>query len=428
MPENTLTLAELFKQGAKGFTKDLPQALPRPWDAPPQRRGNGKDTEDPPAPYLLEEKDPLANAAWVALLLRQPLLLTGDPGVGKTRFAEKLAADLGIGPPTRVQVKSATSGRDLLYRFDDLSRFRDATIAGAIARAAGKKDDDNRRQESDEDEAEDAQSDASASDEKALDESSDAERIRRAQRPLLSYVRMEGLGRAILRAAGPDFPVKLDDDFDPVEVFGEAIVGETLAQEKPLTLRHVFPKAFEGEPATRHSVVLIDELDKAPRDTPNDLLAEIERMRFRFDELGFEVEADPQYKPIVVITSNAERNLPDAFLRRCVFHHIETPEKDQMCKIAAARLGGLDPNGETIQQAWKAVIDDAWNLFADVRKGITEKRPGTAEFIALVAYLRATDDGKPLSEERIKAARRIFNKTKQDLATADRKPAVPAKT
>ena len=422
MPENTPKLAELFKQGAKGFTKDLPQALPRPWDAPPQRKEDGKDTGDPPAPYLLDEKDPLANAAWVALLLRQPLLLTGDPGVGKTRFAEKLAEDLGIGPPTRVQVKSTTSGRDLLYRFDDLSRFRDATIAGAIARAAGKTDDGEKRNEKKRDVAEDAKRDASESEGKPLDESTDAERIRRAQRPLLSYVRMEGLGRAILRAAGPDFPVKLDQDFDPVEVF-----GEELAKEKDLTLRHIFRRAFEGEPAARHTVVLIDELDKAPRDTPNDLLGEIERMRFRFDELGFEVEADPQYKPIVVITSNAERNLPDAFLRRCVFHHIETPQKEKMCKIAAARLGGLDPNGETIQKAWQTAIDEAWKLFEDVRKGITEKQPGTAEFIALVAYLRATDDGKPLSEERIRAARRIFNKTKQDLATADRRPVASAR-
>src|SRR5205823_1358500 len=123
----TSRLAELFKQGARGFSESLPNLLPRPWDAP---AAGGPAFA--PAPYLVD--DALAAAAWVALLLRQPLLLTGDPGVGKTRFAEKLSSDLKLGPPTTVQVKSTTSGRDLLYTFDDLMRFRDATVAGALAR------------------------------------------------------------------------------------------------------------------------------------------------------------------------------------------------------------------------------------------------------------------------------------------------------
>jgi hypothetical protein len=82
-----------------------------------------------------------------------------------------------------------------------------------------------------------------------------------------------------------------------------------------------------------------------------------------------------------------------------------------MRAIAAARLGGLDPKSK--------LIDQAWAVFDKVAAGITEKKPGIAEFIALVAYLRATDDGAELTDERRNGALRIFNKTKADLATAD---------
>jgi MoxR-like ATPase len=380
-------LSQLFKKGSAGFTNELLAVLPRPWDAPSVPDPTHPNQAYEPPPYLVE--DDLAAAAWVSLLLRQPLLLAGDPGVGKTRFAEKLANDLGIGRPTLAQVKSTTSGRDLLYKFDDLMRFRDATLAGALIRQAG---------------APTAGNGMSLAISEPNTEAE--ENVKRAKRALISYVRMEGLGRAILRAAGSAYPIALDPDFDKAEVF-----GEQAAEKSKLTLGEVFPQEFHGQPGPRHTLVLIDELDKAPRDTPNDLLGEIERMTFRFDELGFSVAADPKYKPIVVITTNAERNLPDAFLRRCVFHHIPTPGKESMCKIAAARLGGLNPNDK--------LITEAWALFEKVSEGITEKKPGTAEFIALVAYLRVTDTGGPLEEGRVAAALRIFNKTKVDLATAD---------
>jgi MoxR-like ATPase len=73
-------------------------------------------------------------------------------------------------------------------------------------------------------------------------------------------------------------------------------------------------------------VVLVDELDKAPRDFPNDILGEVEGMYFRIPELGHAtIRRDPEMPPILVLTSNSEKNLPDAFLRRCIYYHIPFP-------------------------------------------------------------------------------------------------------
>jgi len=124
------SLKDLISSHAKGFVPTLPGMLPFPWDMPKEVPAGAA----PKPPNYLVSKE-LAAASWVSLLLRQPLLLTGDPGVGKTRFAEKLASDLGLGAPSVIQVKSTTSGRDLLYRFDDLARFRDASIARAGRRS-----------------------------------------------------------------------------------------------------------------------------------------------------------------------------------------------------------------------------------------------------------------------------------------------------
>src|SRR6185503_6558420 len=97
------------------------------------------------------------------------------------------------------------------------------------------------------------------------------------------------------------------------------------------------PEPLRGKGPTR-SVVLIDEIDKAPRDFPNDILNEIEHLTFTVRETGQAFVAGPEYRPILVLTSNSEKNLPDAFLRRCIFYHISFPSRDRLREIATRRL------------------------------------------------------------------------------------------
>ena len=125
-------------------------------------------------------------------------------------------------------------------------------------------------------------------------------------------------------------------------------------------------------------VVLIDEVDKAPRDFPNDLLDEIDRMEFSVPELGQTFRA--VHRPVVIITSNSERQLPDPFLRRCVFHEIAFPSDARLRTILQERLGHLALS--------KQLSESATRRFLDVRglPGL-EKQPATGELIAWVKVL-----------------------------------------
>jgi len=352
-------LQQLFAQGVGGLSAALPDVLPPPWDQVTSADQSGV----PLAPYVIDP--PLAAAAWVALLLRQPLFLTGDPGVGKTRFADALAARLGLGRAQRVQVKSDTKGRDLLYVYDDLSRYREATRSSA------------------------------------------------ERRPDVSYVRLRGLGRAIVRAAGAAAKVTFRPGFNP-----EDVLPPDLAGSDEVSLGQLFPEEFparQEEPC--HSVVLVDEIDKAPRDAPNDLLYEIETMSFEIEEIGITVSAKPDFKPIVIITSNSERNLPDAFMRRCVFYNVTLPIPETLRKIAAARLaGGLEPESPLIKGAEK--------FFTEISGVIAEKKPGTAEFIGLVAFLRKTgltpESQFDKTSPRARDSLNVLAKTQADLTAAER--------
>ena len=134
-------------------------------------------------------------------------------------------------------------------------------------------------------------------------------------------------------------------------------------------------KLGEAFRAEKQVVLLIDEIDKADLEFPNDLLWELDRMEFYIPETKETVRA--KHRPIVIITSNAEKELPDAFLRRCVFHYIEFPEQEQMEKIIRVHFDHLED--DLVRQALAA--------FYWVRelRGI-EKKPSTSE---LVDWLRA---------------------------------------
>ncbi|MFZ5476759.1 MAG: AAA family ATPase [Myxococcota bacterium] len=124
------------------------------------------------------------------------------------------------------------------------------------------------------------------------------------------------------------------------------------------------------------SVVLIDEIDKADIEFPNDLLRELDEMVFHIPELDETVRA--HQRPVVIITSNAEKELPDAFLRRCVFHYIAFPDRDRMRRIVDVHLPGLP----------EKLLDAAFQKFYALRRleGL-RKRPSTSELIDWLSVL-----------------------------------------
>jgi MoxR-like ATPase len=129
--------------------------------------------------------------------------------------------------------------------------------------------------------------------------------------------------------------------------------------------------------ASGRVVLLIDEVDKADLEFPNDLLHELDRMRFRVAETGDEVVA--AQRPIVVITSNNEKDLPDAFLRRCVFHFIDFPELALMKRIVAVHHPDVDA----------ALVDQCLEVFFEIRAMTRiRKRPSTSELVDWIAVLQ----------------------------------------
>lgn len=134
-------------------------------------------------------------------------------------------------------------------------------------------------------------------------------------------------------------------------------------------------KAFSSE---KRVVLLIDEIDKADIEFPNDLLHELDKMRFTISETGDVISAI--HRPIVVITSNAEKELPDAFLRRCVFHFIDFPDRELMARIVEVHHPDLD----------RALLDQALEVFYRIR-GLERlrKKPSTSELVDWIAILLA---------------------------------------
>lgn len=259
----------------------------------PDRRGTPGELSARTPPRALSDhrlaapryqpSDSLVDAINVALALGAPLLITGEPGTGKTQVAWYVAWHFGLDLKQHVfslNVRSSTTADDLLYRFDAVGYFRSAQT-GENARQA-------------------------------------------------------------------DFVSK-----------------------GPL---------WQAYDLQHPSLVLIDEVDKAPRDFPNDILNVIDQHRFFVPEASLWVErpAD-QPPPVMIITSNSERRLPEPFLRRCVFHHIALTE-DLVRRAVDAHT-----------QAWPALsseaVDAAVDRFFELRRLSLRKPPATSELLMWLAIL-----------------------------------------
>ncbi len=154
---------------------------------------------------------------------------------------------------------------------------------------------------------------------------------------------------------------------------GESKVADIANYIKPGVLWEAFESA---EPA----IVLIDEIDKADIEFPNDLLRELDRMEFYVYETHRTINA--RHRPLVVITSNNEKELPDAFLRRCFFHYIRFPDRDTMERIVDVHYPGLK----------KALLQEALEVFFNLRDvpGL-KKKPSTSELLDWLKILLAED-------------------------------------
>ena len=225
--------------------------------------------------------DDLTLAVNAAISLQRPLLIKGEPGTGKTRLAEEVAASLGL-PMLEWHIKSTTKAQQGLYEYDAVSRLRDSQLGDP---------------------------------------------------------RVKDIGNYIVRG----------------------MLWQAFTADTPV-------------------VLLIDEIDKADIEFPNDLLREIDRMEFYVYETRELVRA--RHRPVVFITSNNEKELPDAFLRRCFFHYIRFPDKETMQKIVDVHFPDLK----------KSLLREALEVFFEVREvpGL-KKKPSTSELLDWLKLLLAED-------------------------------------
>lgn len=293
-------------------------------------------------PGLYRPSPDLRSAVNTALLIGMPLLLTGEPGCGKTQLGNAVAYALGWNHDI-FETKSTSQAAELFYEYDVVGRFHAKTIEADVTPS--------------------------------------------------EFVTYRALGRAIL-----------------------------LAHPKEL-VAHLMPGNGRDHPGPpRRSVVVIDEVDKAPRDFPNDILNEIDRMTFRIPELGAPgtkgvPEPHRSMRPFVVLTSNSEKSLPDAFLRRCIYFHIPPPTRDQLNEIISLRLAAYLPATSRL-----AADSVDFYQFLRGRSVALDKRPGIAELLNWLQAMvgQGADPNLTLAEQTELFARcyGVVFKTRNDFGLA----------
>jgi MoxR-like ATPase len=296
---------------------------------------SGEDTYHPPQsgafdqlnrryyPYI--PGDDLKEAVNLAIALKRPLLLEGEPGCGKTRLAGAIAYEFTRKYlPEQVDakgnlkngweyhtwtVKSTVRARDGLYTYDAVARLRDAQLVGSdpqqLQRYLGKEESD---------------------------------RLKGRLKDRTQYREFGPLGKALLDPQAPP-------------------------------------------------IVLIDEIDKADSDFPNDLLLELDQLCFEIPETGETIPTpDEQHLPIILITSNREKPLPEPFLRRCLYFYVGFPEPDQLMEIIHKRFGKL-------KRGQDKLIDTAVSHFYQVRQLLERqpgsRPPGTSEMLEFLTALQS---------------------------------------
>ena len=194
-------------------------------------------------------------------------------------------------------------------------------------------------------------------------------------------------------------------EYDAVSRLRDSQMGEKIKDISKYIKKGKIWNAFETK---KKSVLLIDEIDKADIEFPNDLLQELDKMEFYVYETGQTIKADN--RPIVIITSNNEKELPEAFLRRCFFHYIKFPEIDTLKKIVNVHFPKIK----------KTLLDSALKTFFEIRDvpGL-KKKPSTSEALDWIKLLLIEDlDPSDLKTQSNKLLPKLYGaliKNEQDI-------------